>query len=241
MSGPTLALTAPSLLLLLLTASTWAGRDAPPPKNCKKVHCPTPLCADPVTPPGQCCPSCAHSECKFGGCVQYEPKTSFTPVRWLPDPCTICHCRDGQTVCGAIGCPGFPGPDPCFGRPLLPVGSTPSVCCPRCDFGVPETACRAVPSTRKTFSIQHGTSTCGGQIIQHKCDKVGYRKNGKIFRCQPVMGNRYVSVLGCGPFTRVAHEDVRYCRAVRDDSLTGAEGCDLIVRPTLPQGVPGKA
>lgn len=215
--------------------------DGPPPKRCSNVNCPTPLCADPITPPGKCCPTCALSKCKFEGCVQFHPNSPFAPVRWLPEPCEICHCQGGKKLCGAIGCSGFIGPDPCFGRPLTPVGPTPSVCCPRCDFGVPETACRAVPFKRKPFSIQHGGSTCSGEVTQHKCDKIGYRKNGKMFRCEAVERNRYVSVSGngCDPFSVIAHRDVRYCRAVEDDDLFGAEGCDLIVRPGFPRGFLG--
>lgn len=240
MNPTTTLLVTPFLLLLLLLMSavgpTQAGADGPDgprPPNCKKVVCSRALCADPVTPPGKCCPSCAGSKCKFEGCVQLRPT-----LRWLPEPCKICFCRDGKTLCGAIGCPGFPGPDPCFGRPFTKVGSTPSVCCPRCDFGVPETSCRAVPYRRMPYTLKQGGKTCSRRVTLHRCDKQGYRKDGKIFRCQAVRLNRYVSIGGCDPFTRIAYRDTRYCRAVQDDSFSSAEGCDFIVRPKPPIGPP---
>ena len=168
------------------------------PPGCANVICPRPLCADPVTPPGSCCPSCAQSKCRLEGCVQLRPQ-----LRWLPEPCKICFCINGRTQCGAIGClPLFP--ESCFGYPIIPVGSTPSVCCPRCDFGVPETSCKAVPFQTKPFTISHGTSTCSGEILQQKCDKAGFRRGGKLFRCEPRFTSRFVSVSGrgCDPFTQ---------------------------------------
>ena len=230
-------------LLLLATSLARTGAQGPvgfpgpigPPDPCRNVVCRQAQCADPVTLPGKCCPSCANSKCQFEGCVQLLP----TP-RWLPTPCKICYCFNGVKTCGAIGCPGFPGPDPCFGNPLTGVGSTPSVCCPRCDFGVPETSCRAVPYKRKSYTLEHGSTTCSGQIEQHRCDKIGYRKDGKLFRCEAVMGTRYPSISGCDPFTRIAHRDVRYCRAVEDPTLSGAEGCDFIAKLS-PKGIIGFA
>lgn len=232
-----------AVILIPQASAGLVGLPGPPPPNCEDTpQCPTPLCADPVTPPGQCCPSCANSKCKFEGCVQFHPNSRFAPVRWLPEPCKICFCLGGETTCGVIGCPGFVGPDPCFGRPITPVGSSPSVCCPRCDFGVPETSCRAVPATRKPFTIQQGTSSCSGEITEHECDKIGYRRAGKLFRCVAVKRNRHVSVSGsgCDPFTMVVHRDVSRCRAIQDNTLTEAEGCDLLVTPRPPVGSPGR-
>lgn len=206
-----------------------AGVPGPKKPDCSAVLCLKPQCADPVTPPGKCCSSCANSKCKFRGCVQYEPNNQ---VRWLPDPCKICSCFKGKEICGAIGCQGFPGPDPCFGRPLTKVGFRPSVCCPRCNFGVREQACKAVPDKRRSFSISHKGGRCTGSVIEHKCDKIGYRKGGKKFRCQAVRRNRYVTLRGsrCNPFSRIAYNDVLFCRAVKDATLRGAEGCDKFIR-----------
>ncbi len=213
----------------LANPSGPSGSSGPPGPDCSRVLCQKPLCANPVTPPGKCCPSCDNSQCKFGGCVQFEPGNR---VQWKPDPCTTCSCFQNQTVCAAIGCAGPPGPDPCFGRPLTSVGFRPSVCCPRCDFGVPEQACRAVPSKRRSFSLNHGGGTCTGSVIERQCDKIGFRKRGRKFRCVPVRRTRSVSLKGpnCSPFTKLLYKNVIYCRAVLDNSLTNAEGCDKIIR-----------
>ena len=202
------------------------------PLSCANVVCARPLCADPETPPGSCCPSCAQSECKFEGCVQLRPQ-----LQWRPEPCMICRCNNGKRMCGSMGCPG---PLECFGNPIIPALSSPSLCFPRCDFGVPEAGCKAVPFRTKPFTLSHSSSTCAGEIIQHQCDKIGFRKNGKLFRCKAQFASRYVPVSDCDPFMRVSHRDVKYCRPVRDETVDGADGCDFIVPgptdqpPTLP-------
>lgn len=210
------------MILLAICIVLTAAQDGPPPPGPSppKVGVPGPR------------PECRN---KIRGCVQYEPNNY---VRWLPSPCKICNCFKGKEVCGLIGCQGFPGPDPCFGRPLTKVGYRPSVCCPRCDFGVPEQACRAVPDKRRSYSISHKGGRCTGTVIEHKCDKIGYRKGGEKFRCVPVQRTRYVSLRGprCNPFSRIGYSDVTYCRAVKDDTLRGAEGCDKFIRVV---GVPG--
>ncbi len=62
----------------------------PRPVDCSIVLCARPLCANPATPPGQCCPSCEDSNCKFEGCVNFDEE--FGP-RWQPNPCKICQCN----------------------------------------------------------------------------------------------------------------------------------------------------
>ncbi len=173
-----------SLLLLLVVGLGLTSAGAPsPPKGCPQcagVKCRTPLCADPVTPPGQCCPTCANSQCKFEGCVQLLPEVS-----WRRVPCQRCRCMNGKTICGQRDYPFttnrpfpfnlLPQPEDCFGNPVLPFPASPSVCCPRCDFGVPENECQVVPSERRSVSLSVGSSTCSGSFVEHKCviEKMG--------------------------------------------------------------------
>ncbi len=219
-----------SLLLLLVVGLSLAA-DGPTQGSrdpCVGVKCPRPLCADPITPRGQCCPTCAHSRCKFEGCVQLKPR-----LTWYPNPCSPSICREGRTIRGIVDC--FPQtniqPEDCFGFPVSPMQPTPTRCCPRCEFGVPENACRAVPSEEESFIIKHSTSTCRGSLTVHECDKIGYREDGKIFRCDPVLGSRSIPTTGrgCDPFKRVTYEDTISCKPVEDDTVN-ADGCDLVVR-----------
>lgn len=111
------------LLLLLLglvsmaTCRGFQGR----PYHCHYVRCPRPLCANPETPPGQCCPSCRDSGCRFEGCVQFLPGK---PVQWKPSGCITCTCANNETLCAGVGCPTVLAPD---GSPFDPCPGVPKV------------------------------------------------------------------------------------------------------------------
>lgn len=193
---------------------------------CHGVRCPTPLCANPVTPPGQCCPSCENSGCNFAGCVQFL-KGKGSTVQWKPTGCITCTCRNNETLCAVVGCPVVfpPPPDPCFGHPTI---FKPWECCPVCNFDVPETKCGVVPSMRRNLTLSDESSMCSESVLLHRCDKRGFlARNGKRFRCIPVFRERKVVLTGCAPYTRVFYRDVVRCRARRDDQLD--VGCDLLV------------
>ncbi len=116
------------------------------------------------------------------------------------------------------------------------------MCCPRCDFGVPENECQVVPSRRRSFNISLGSSMCSGNIVEHKCDKNGYRENGKLFRCEPTSVTRSTTLQGsgCDILTGITYEDVGFCTAVEadptDTSLGNLDGCDIIVPIIPPEG-----
>ena len=191
----------------------------PPPPNCKKVRCERPLCANPVTPPGECCPSCENSGCVFEGCVQF-PKKPWQEVQWKPEPCKTCVCVNNEPVCGLVACPG---PEPCFGYPLV---KKPWECCTSCDFGIPDNKCGVVPSRKHPFET---SPACSSHVLLHKCDKANFRRNsGKTFRCKPVFKHRRSHLPPCAaPLRKVVYNDVVQCKAVRDDNIR--VGCDLIL------------
>ena len=192
------------------------------------VICPQPLCADPVIQPGESCPSCSKSQCMFRGYIQYEPNQKVT---WMPDPCMRCRCYRGREICAMYGCNGYPETaNQCLNSgPLTKLGYRPYVCCPRCDFGVPEQACLAVPSKWKSFSTMNGHGNrCSGTAIEYKCDKAGYRKGGKKFRCVEERRRSKLNLTGfrCKP---MSYYGVVSCKAVEDPTLKRAEGCDMYI------------
>ena len=60
------------------------------------VECPTPMCADPVTLPGQCCPSCptkkGKAQCRRG----LQPFAEGETKDDITDPCNECTCDKGH-------------------------------------------------------------------------------------------------------------------------------------------------
>ena len=221
------------LLFLLFTATSAFGDERP--AHCAMVGCRGPLCADPVIPEGECCPSCENSQCQFKGCVQFLGNAGSETVQWKPDGCTTCICADGRTLCGALGCPPvYPSPsDPCFGRPQT---TSPTECCNVCDYGVPEDECAVVPDYSLTYQLGLEGSGCSVDLTFHRCDKRGYMdKSGQRFQCSSVMGERSVKVRGnsdsvtgsCHALTELSYVDVVRCVPRRNDDLD--VGCNIYV------------
>ncbi|XP_069123568.1 extracellular matrix organizing protein FRAS1-like [Argopecten irradians] len=72
-----------------------------------------------VQPDGKCCPECIEPpDCDFAGDTYKDGET------WHPDPCSVCNCKDGETVCYQNSCP------------VCPEGSVsvlqPGECCGQC-------------------------------------------------------------------------------------------------------------
>lgn len=228
-----LSLLAVVSLQLPLTAATSDSSSSvvppPPPPHCWGKRCPRPLCANPVTPPGQCCPSCENSNCKFKGCVNFRPGGG---VRWAETPCIVCQCdvARNQKFCFIIDC-FFPTREQCFGRPVI---TRPNECCPTCDFGVPPRRCGLVPQVfgRQNITVSSqpgfGRRNCTEQVVRKGCDKIGFRAGKRRFRCQPIKGKRLVRFDQSCPLCVGTYRDNVRCRAVRDDDLI--VGCDLIVK-----------
>ena len=222
-TGTTLLL----LLSLLATVIQLANANENQP-DCSRVTCRRPLCADPVIPPGECCPSCENSSCKFEGCVNF---LSDGRVQWQPaDPCITCFCINNSTVCLAVGCRLLREED-CFGFPVV---TKPGECCPSCNFSIPARRCAAVPqvfSQRNITVTEEGnsitTNSCSRQIVKRTCDKVGFRAFGRKFRCAPVQGKRFVRFDRMCPLRFGLFRDVVVCRPVRDNNVI--VGCDLVV------------
>lgn len=89
------------------------------------VECPTPMCADPVTLPGQCCPSCptkqGKAQCRRG----LQPFAEGETKDDITDPCNECTCDKGHLTCVRRVCPVLP----CEKRlQKVPKGK----CCPEC-------------------------------------------------------------------------------------------------------------
>ena len=218
--------TATALLLLFLLATAMQLADASQKQpDCSRVRCRRrPLCADPVIPPGQCCPSCENSSCRFEGCVNF---LSNGQPQWQPDPCLFCSCSNNRTICAAIGC-RFLKEEDCFGFPVV---TKPGECCPSCNFSIPARKCAAVPqvfSQRNITVTEEGRSnSCSRQIVKRTCDKIGFRAFGRKFRCVPLQGKRGVRFGRTCPLCFGFFRDVVICRAVRDNSIV--VGCDLVV------------
>ena len=223
------------LFLFFLNGSYGFGV---PPWNCLGVVCPETLCADPLTPPGGCCPSCDDSECKFEGCVQFLGQPGSKTVQWKPEGCTTCQCDDnGHTLCYAAFCPPvYPSSvDLCNGQSTV---TLPWECCPVCDYGTPEGGCTVVEDRSETYQL--GTegvgSTCSVDLTFHRCDKRGFMNDqGVRFECTPVIMPKFVELTAdsedvsgsCGAITDLVYEDVVDCSPVRNDNLD--VGCDFLV------------
>lgn len=211
------------LLSLLATAMQLANANENQ-TDCSRVTCSRALCADPVIPPGECCPSCENSSCKFEGCVNF---LSDGRVQWQPDPCVTCFCVDNSTICGSIGCRPLREED-CFGFPVV---TKPGECCLSCNFSIPARRCAAVPqvfSQRNiTVTEERNPNSCSRQIVKRTCDKVDFRAFGRKFRCAPVQGGRFVRFDRMCPLRFGFFRDVVACRPVRDNNVI--VGCDLVV------------
>ena len=217
-------------LYLLITATTAIVEQ---PDNCASANCPTPLCANPVTPEGECCPSCENSQCKFKGRVQFLGSSGSETVQWKPDGCTTCMCDDDRTICGASGC-RYPSPDPCVGRSTI---TSPTECCVTCDYGTPENECVVVQDYNRYdywLGMKKYESGCDITLTFHRCDKRGYMDDGQRFECKPVVSQLSVDLSddsfttgSCGALTELAYNDVVECVAVRNDNLD--VGCDIYV------------
>ena len=194
-------------------------------RNCDDVICPKPLCANPMTPPGKCCPTCQGSHCMFKGCVQFEP---YNKVRWWPEKCMSCRCFGGRRkACSMPMCANRESVrDKCLSNnPITELGYRPYVCCPRCDYGIPEQACQLVPSRIREVTAENN-SRCVHQYIDYKCDKVGYRSSGKKFRCMEKRKFFNVTEPGCDS---LIYSTATSCFPMEDPTLINAEGCDLFV------------
>jgi len=193
--------------------------------SCQNTACPQPLCANPVTQSGECCPSCRESRCKFKGCVQFEPNNE---VRWWPEPCKVCNCYGGREICMMYSCTMIENvyKNCLVTTPPTKVGYRPYVCCPRCEYHVPEKACKLVPSEIKKISIPDTNPECCGTYTDYKCDKVGFRKDQKKFRCMEERRNLNVTTQGCNT---VVYNAAVTCTTLEDPTLKNAEGCDLYI------------
>ncbi len=198
-----------------------------PPLDCSLVLCARPLCANPVTPPGECCPSCDDSNCKFEGCVNFNDEFG---TEWRPNPCKICRCdvENNQQFCGIIDCFFLKEKD-CNGYPVI---TRPGECCPSCDFGTPEIGCHVVPQilSKRNITVTQSRGfkpSCTIEVQKHTCDKFSFGFRGKKFRCDPISKRRLVRFEKNCPLVWGVREDVTYCKAVEDKTLT--IGCDLKV------------
>ena len=223
-------------LYLLITATTAIVEQ---PDNCASANCPTPLCANPVTPEGECCPSCENSQCKFKGCVQILGSSGSEIVTWKPDGCTTCLCIKEQTKCYTQTCTENPSLDPCIGRPTI---TSPTECCVTCDYGTPEDECVVVQDyNRYTYRLSNedSGSSCSIALTFSRCDKRGYMDDsGQRFECNPVANEFPVKLSEDSPnlisgtchalmLAELTYYDVVECVPVKSDYLN--VGCDIYV------------
>ena len=68
--------------------------------KCQSILCPATNCANPITPPGECCPTCSatqlNSYCEYEGDRRKHPAgTTWHPYipPWGFSKCTICTCK----------------------------------------------------------------------------------------------------------------------------------------------------
>ncbi len=214
-------------------SGTETTQSTDPPVDCQPERCPEPLCANPITPPGECCPSCKDSLCMFEGCVMFIDGAGDQDVVWKPDKCSNCFCHDNRTLCGIVECPDGPPypndvdpPAPCFGFPEI---TKPWECCTLCDYGFSETQCNVAPPQSRKVTLTSLGTTCETTILEHtKCDKRGFMaKSGRRFRCQPTIRETKVDLEQCSPFTNFRYYDVIECKGILSENLD--VGCDLFI------------
>eukprot|EP00058_Branchiostoma_floridae_P014451 XP_002599939.1 hypothetical protein BRAFLDRAFT_74063 [Branchiostoma floridae] len=87
---------------------------------CNTVRCAATPCANPIVPPGECCPVCG--ECTYDG-QTYPSGETFVAPR---NPCLRCTCRRGELDCDRLDLE-------CRPQCTSP-GRLPDVCCPVCDI-----------------------------------------------------------------------------------------------------------
>ena len=201
--------------------------------DCSTVLCSRPLCANPTLKPGECCPTCEDSNCKFKGCVNFNVSLDGR-TQWAPQPCLICHCdiEQNQPLCAMIDCGPTPTEAECLGYPVV---RKPNRCCAECDFGVTDDTCQVVPQVSLSGGIRdeiqvtatRGRQSCSNLIIPHTCDKVAFRSGDKKFRCEPVEGKKMTNFDQSCPISKATYTDVTKCRIVEDSTLF--VGCDLVV------------
>ncbi|XP_032811712.2 cysteine-rich motor neuron 1 protein-like [Petromyzon marinus] len=90
--------------------------------RCYTETCPPVACKRPVLRKGQCCPYCLEVVVPLKVCF-FVDEIYGEGERWSLDPCTHCHCRNGEAVCTVEDCLV-----PACSQPLLHEGS----CCPVC-------------------------------------------------------------------------------------------------------------
>lgn len=210
-------------LLVVLSVWVWQWQEAGCiVADCTGVRCLPPLCANPVTPPGQCCLSCQNSKCHFEGCVVFENYQ----VHWKPEPCKTCSCVSNKVVCTRSNCTKLTRQD-CFG---YPVAIKMNDCCPSCNYSIPSDKCGVVPSHYHT--LRGGEAElCTRDVMMHRCDKLGFTVRGKKYRCVPQEQQMLEKFPRSCPFRVVTYSNVMSCKALPDDSvnLPVHKQCDLVV------------
>ena len=202
-------------------------------RDCSTMQCSRPLCANPTFRPGECCPTCDDSNCKFQGCVNFNVSIDGR-TKWAPQPCLICQCdvEQNQPLCAVIDCGPSPTEAECLGYPVV---TKPNRCCAECDFGVPDDTCQVVPQVSLPGGVRdeiqitatRGHQSCSNLITPSTCDKATFRSGDKKFRCEPVEGKKTVSFDQNCPISKATYTDVTRCRIVEDSTLF--VGCDLVV------------
>lgn len=223
---PRLMETAAAPLLTVLCLYLWLGQEAGGfIADCTGIKCPPPLCANAITPPGQCCLSCETSNCFFEGCVVFER----FDVHWKPNPCTRCTCVNNEVACTTkLNCTKLTTED-CFGHKVI---TKPNECCPSCDYDIPENKCEVIPSRYSTLRVGDG-ELCAKKVMRYKCDKPGFVYKGRKYRCVPQEQVKVAKFLPSCPFLVMTYLNVTSCRAVPDErvKLSGYtdEKCDMII------------
>ena len=213
--------TAAASLLVVLSVWVWQGARCAV-ADCTGVRCLPPLCANPITPPGQCCLSCENSRCRFNGCVVFEKYE----VHWKPEPCKTCSCVSNKVVCTTSKCTKLTRED-CFG---YQVTTKLNDCCPSCNFSIAEEECGVVPSHYDTLRGGEG-ELCTREVVMHKCDKLGFIYREKKYRCVPEEQATMVKFPRSCPSRVVTYSNVVSCKALPDVSvyLPVHKQCDLVV------------
>ncbi len=135
------------------------------------------MCSDPIgVTYDNPCRKCAHSKCKFEGCVVH----SFTDLRWKPNDCTTCRCENGKRACIRDPCIGLE----CFGYPKR---KRPGECCKECDFGSLDDGCNLVPVKWNEVYLRWDTRQTCNRILVHGCDKDFAWRFQKWYACETVV------------------------------------------------------